>query len=84
MFWYKHKYLELRNKIMTLEDQILALSAKLDSVLTAVGAIVVPAPVVDFTPVLTAISAEDAEHKALSDKLDAVLAQFAPTPSPTV
>lgn len=68
---------------MTLEDQVLALTDVANKILAAVSTPpTIPAPVVDFTPVLNAITAEDAEHKALSDKLDAVLAQFAKTPEP--
>lgn len=78
---------------MTLEDQVLALQASIDKLATAVAAIpttqvpvTVPAPTVDFTPVLAAITNEQAAdataHNALSAKIDQVLAQFTPTPAP--
>lgn len=61
----------------TFEDQILALVADVADIKTALGA--VTAPTVDFTPVTTAIAALGTD---LDARLDAITAQFQPTPAP--
>lgn len=81
------KHMEFR--MATLEDQVSNMVSTLNSVAVAIGNIQTPpAPVVDFTPVTTAITALGAEitnglaalQADLDTQLAAISAQFQTTP----
>lgn len=54
-----HKLKHIEGYLMTLEDQIVSISQKLDTVIAA------PASTADFTPILDAIAAVKADVEAI-------------------